>query len=286
MTNQSEENCAVCPFLGIERDSETHFVVPDGINLCHQTHPPRTVNLKYQVDYCLTTNYDQCDGFLAGWGKELPDTVFQQTEPPTWNSLWGFARPIFAGLVVLGLAIWLIAALPFKKPTTQPGITQTPIQTSLSLPAVLTSPAPVLSATPTPTRTPTPMPTPTMIPSQTPGPLIETPMGLNRKCLVHLVVEGDSLSNLSERYNTSMPVLIALNGDRVSPIWLGAYVVICLDQMDAAGLPKLNPQFLTKRTRVEDLAAEAGVSSTDLMEWNGLESEWIDNGRWVILPQP
>lgn len=286
MTTQSEDNCAVCPFLGLARDPETHYLVPDAVNLCHQILPPQAVDLNYQERYCLTRNYEACNGYLSGWGSEVPADVFQKSDEQTWHHLWKRLKWVFAVLLLAAVGIGLMTWLPAFLPAAAAQTTLKPVPTSVSLPLVISSPTPLPTDTFQPTMTVTPMPTNTLIPSLTPGPLIETPMGVEVRCLVHLVIEGDSLANLAERYHTSVAVLSAINDKRVSPLWLGTYIVICPDQAVADGIPQMLPQFLAQGIWVNDLAAQVGVKAEDIKYWNGLDSDWIDNGRWVLIPQP
>lgn len=102
---------------------------------------------------------------------------------------------VAAVLLVAGAAFIIFSVLP-GKPLFAPKVTDTPTPTSTF---TLT---PVPTSTNTPTATLTPLPTDTPTPTETP-----TPSGP----FEYTVQEGDNLGTIATKFNTEVPIILALN---------------------------------------------------------------------------
>lgn len=285
------EQCAHCPHLGLETDPQTHYVIADELHFCHQVSPTQPVNLDYQTRYCLTPDFALCSGYVMGWDRHLPRDV-QRKSQHKWDGLQKALRilAVLLVLIIFGALIY-IASVTLPDPVAGHSLltTRTTTPTDTPTPSLTPSMTPLPSHTPTITRTPTqtltPTPSPTGFYTSTPGPFLETPFG-TRQCLVHQVAEGDTIERLSVRYKTTKDVLDAINTAQITPLWIGAYLVICPNQTEVTDLPSFSTQMLSQRILVSDLAAQTGIPESDIIAWNNVETDWLEAGRWVILPQP
>ena len=157
----------------------------------------------------------------------------------------------------------------------------------------------LVELTPTPTPSPTqelavlgaqeddlPEATPTPDWTPTPGPALMTPFGSQDLTLaVYQVQEGDTLSLIAQRYDTSVDVIRQLNVRELPILWIGELFVLCVGCQQNPGLPALRPVFLEADTTLDQLAADCSTCSLDdLRRWNGLgDEDLIPAGRWIVL---
>jgi hypothetical protein len=131
---------------------------------------------------------------------------------------------------------------------------------------------------PIPSHTPSPTVTPVL------GVQLETPFGPTNAYLVHRVAPGESLEMLATMYKTTQDVICAVNGrngDR--HLYADEYVVILPGKMDLVNLVAVKPVYVEQSKSVKDLAAELKVDEGTLREMNGIEGEWVEAERWVVV---
>ena len=286
---------SVCPFVGFVDDPGTCTLYPDGRNACQRAKPPQRVAMPKQNHYCLRAAHLNCPGFREGWPKGLP---------PEWRPLvevrkrksYRWIGLIVAIIALLGLvvALFSLAGNPFAAVSEQSVaadlFTTTP-QTLLETltPTNTTTPTPTRTATFTLTATVEASLTATLAPSATytvtPGPALGTPFTAgDYVLLVYEVERGDSLVLIADRYGTTVEVLQTVNTRETPVLWPGDILVVCVNCLSSAGLPRLQARYLMANVPLSELAAECGCSIEDLRRWNDLgEGDWIAGERWVIF---
>jgi hypothetical protein len=140
-------------------------------------------------------------------------------------------------------------ALPGLAPTPDPQSTQTQVTILSATPRPLVLPSSTQASSPLPSLTLSPLNSHQLTATLTPGPLAETPFGRaplgKGPMLVHVVKRGDTCELLVRQYDTSIPVLQAINprGGRTS-IWEGDPLVILPGVKEAAGLGPLKATMI------------------------------------------
>jgi hypothetical protein len=277
---------AVCPFVGLYDDVQTHSNSADVTNYCHRRGRPRSIRSEYLTGVCLGSSFSTCTVYENRGDGDTPSTQVNEHLPYPFHHRKSLLRRIrhnwqivMVGLLLTALAIlvWLTVQnggfafasrhdlAIFLPPL---GLTATPRPI---LPGLIPTPDPqstysqvtILSATPHPlvfpssTHASSPLPSLTLLPLNShqltaalpPGPLAETPFGRapvgNGPMLVHIAKRGDTWELLARQYDTSMPVLQAINprGERKS-IWEGEPLVILPGVKEAAGLGPLKATMI------------------------------------------
>lgn len=222
-TDNVTDKVTSCPYIALQGDSETYYGYPSKANYCHQVEPARPINLTYQGSVCLEENFNTCPVYLGTWKGSLPPEIRGEASPKKMVSkrfwLW-----LLLALIGIGL-IWVLIN-PVMRNAIFPPIFATKEQPGFIIPSATykptTTPTPsaALAIPTTPTdeaaqfnreATATPSPTSTYsIP--TPGPFLKTPFGPYDGFIVHKVASGESVTLLSNMYDTSNEVIIAVNG--------------------------------------------------------------------------
>jgi LysM repeat protein len=112
--------------------------------------------------------------------------------------------------------------LPTVAPTVVPTKAPTPVPTTV--PTKAPTPVPSKSPTPVHTTTKTPTPTPTPSPSKTPTPT-PTPT-TTAKVVTYVVVAGDTLTKIANRFGTTVAAIKAANGLTKDQVNVGQKLVI------------------------------------------------------------
>jgi len=212
----------VCPALGLRHDPASCALVPRPDHICTLPQAP-SPSLAWQARYCLG-DYEACP-----WRRPGSRQVAARRSSKRWLAL-GLALAV---LGLFGLGIWRFGLLSFSIELTRGLPTVTPVggrsgaapgedtvpaltlptPTPLGRPAVapsvtVTWPSDALVRSPTATATATP--TPTATPEATAAPLPSpTPTAVRRQ---HVVQDGETLSEIAERYGTTVEEIVALNG--------------------------------------------------------------------------
>ena len=236
----------VCPLLGLAGDRRTAVDGVDGAHRCHADEPPTPLDRNLQAQLCLTPAHERCERYLqyltrtgtmtpgrSTLADGLISTRMLLAPQPPWRGLAGTARrprpvPLVAtggAVVLLGVAgVALASGLLGREPggiamSASPIPTDGP--TSLQTPSL----APTPSATATPL--PTPVPTPIATPAPTPTPVPPTPVPTPVPAQTYVVVAGDNLALIADRFGTTVQALMAANGlENPNVITIGQVLII------------------------------------------------------------
>lgn len=145
----------------------------------------------------------------------------------------------------------------------------------------------ILSNVP-PTSTPTPaLLTPSQLgsPSPTPGPALNQPFGPDHRFLIHTVLSGESINQISTQYNTSPEVIIKVNfPSGQTALYLDAVIVILPGQKTTEGIIPLRAVYVYQNIKVMDFITKNKVPEDFFRKNNMVEGEWVYAGRWVVVP--
>ena len=303
-----------CPHLGIYSDISTRYSYASRNNACHLVKKKELVCREHQLEYCLTSAYKNCSVFKGEYKRALPDEIRLEVDSKPFNPqllLIGIATVILIPLLLFLLGGWapvetflsfnhstatLTATLLVKEE--QVGmIGNAPLEESLT-PTHTYTPVEEASVTLTPeidqdsTSTQSPTATTTLFPTSpstlypSPGPLLETPFGSGSVYLIHQVSSGENLTNLAERYKTTIEVIRKINQ-------IGGEFVLRVDQVivlrpgitDPDLVEAMLSRFVEEETPLAEIAAEFSVSEEVVRSHNNLgEDSIIPGGRWLVLP--
>lgn len=198
-----------CPALGLRHDPASCALVPRPDHICTLPQAP-SPSLAWQARYCLG-DYEACPWRRPG-GRE----VALRRSPKRWLAL-GLALAALAVFGLFGLGIWRFGLLSFSVELTRGLPTVTPVG-GMSGPARGEDTVPALTL-----PAPTPISRPAVAPSVTVAwpsdalvrsPTVTatatfTPTAVRRQ---HVVQDGETLSEIAERYGTTVEEIVALNG--------------------------------------------------------------------------
>jgi hypothetical protein len=172
----------------------------------------------------------------------------------------------------------LITTLPVFTATLSPFPTLTPTVPTSTSAQVIRSTATATISTP-----------PTSTPSSTQASpySLDTPIGKGQLYLIHKVANGESLTTITENFQTSLEAILAVNSTLVVPIRIDAIVVIPLMNKNPQGLPNLEPYQVTQnQITPEALAAQLKTDLALLLSVNDLkDGEKLNKGNWILIPR-
>lgn len=135
-----------------------------------------------------------------------------------------------------------------------------------------------------PRRVVIPTVVPTAIPTLDLSFALTAPFGPANEYVLHQVGPGESVPVLEDLYLTSAEVIYAANEVKGS-IQAGQVLVIMIERTDPTNVVRFSVINVMEDIRVEDLAIDLGVLTTDILSYNNLESgDTILAGSWVIYP--
>jgi hypothetical protein len=116
-------------------------------------------------------------------------------------------------------------------------------------------------------------------------------LGTDRKFIIHKVLDGESLEQYVEKYDTSREAILAVSPNKEVPVWVDALMVIPVGFTDAAGLPVLVVYQVKEEQRgvsTEELAKILRVDLQDFKYYNGVTEDWDRPlvGDYYIVPRP
>lgn len=277
----------VCPYLGKIGDQSTPVLFPSHLNGCHRSSTAFTPDFDHQDRYCLTKVYCQCAAFID---------VTQALEVPTpknerrhaWTFILVITLMVLAGALfstyqneISGFYAQLINPQQIPVTSTQKQSTVTNIATK----AVALTYSPTLTIT----RIPTPLNMATSTTSQLAALVnLEMPFGSQAKFVIHRVRAGESFSEITSKYKTTIEAIKWVNFNLNIPLWENSLLVIPID-MD--GIDPDLPPFEAYQVKggaipVKDLALTLKVDAFQLSLYNGFSSDQILlNGHWLIIPR-
>lgn len=274
----------VCPYLGKIEDPDTPVLFPSRVNGCHRSVKVWKPDLDTQEKNCLSENFVNCPVYL-----QKPQT---EAEVPSL-SIWQRHKKIWV-LLLVGVLLLLVdlAVIFFLQSSSMFG--RAPAASS-SLPALIEIP----TTTPLPARpTATPQPsatfshTPSLMPSITQRVAarvdLDEPFGGQVKFVIHRLKAGDSFSELSARFSTSIDVIRWVNHDLHVPLWEGELVII---PVEIAQVDPSMPVFETYQVSqpmisARNLAAQLQADETLLCTFNNLQpDDLLPEQHWLIIPR-
>jgi len=293
-----------CPHLGLRDDPATAYGFPSRWNYCHGVRPITPPSLAQQREVCLTTGYASCPAIEAGKKKSLPKGL-------RWREV-GAVRKLIGRwiIVVASLTLLILGGLIFSGYWVPSWVENVPVpawmqKTTTNTPTE--APA-VITETDTPTvviKTATVTPEKSIV-SETPTlseeniAATQTEIALENRCAYQLespfdsargqfifyeVAPGESMTILTERYETTQSALEAVNYFLPSPLWAELVIVIPLNRTNIDGLPLFKPVLLDEEDiSVEELAQSLFVSAVELIEFNQLDPSCRSFQGWILVP--
>ena len=205
---------AVCPFVGLYDDVQTHSNSADVTNYCHRRGRPRPIRSEYLAVVCLGSSFRTCKVYENRGDGDTLSTQLDRPLPYPFHRRKSLVRRILhnwqivmAGLLLPALAIlvWITAqnggiafasrndfaifqpplslsatphpAVPGLAPTPDPQSTQTQVTILSATPRPLVLPSSTQASSPLPLLTLSPLNNHPLTATLTPGPLAETPFG-------------------------------------------------------------------------------------------------------------
>jgi hypothetical protein len=268
-----------CPYLGFIDDDGTAMSYPSEGNICHKCYPVNTPNAQYQREYCLSQKHSNCSIFQKNQNQPMPkEIVFISTSNKKNLRQIIIATGLFVVLILVVL-IFIIGKQSIRT-NNHPII----MNTEVSL---------IIDKTPTkylPTSSPTVKPSETrMAPTQTSTPIplhiLETPIGLEKKLVVHKIIEGETFIALANTYNTTIDSIKEINvysGTLLAnSIW-----IIPIGQSDISDYPKLKAIMIKEDgISLAEISVQYSIEQVLLSQVNDLPLDYsFHMNEWVIIP--
>lgn len=303
----------ICPHLGLLEDPDSCFDHPIEGNYCHQPDRPFPIKPAHQRDFCLSRNYRTCGIFTGAVSGKIPEDISDRdvlAGDRSPNLLLLSLTLGFIGIFII--AIYLIffrvgqrfnfGFLPGNTAETAMAsdtLSETegplpPRPTSTTLPLLaISSPTPAISTQDlnkeTLTQTEGSSPFASQMPTQsepTPGPGLGTPFGPDEIFVLYQVLEGDSITALAAKYQTTVEVIRAAN-DMIEgqSAWPGSVLVILPGMKDDNAVPVYSIILIDAPTSVTALSVQYGIQVEEIQRINLLgEGDTLPVGRYIILP--
>ncbi|MGB8214213.1 MAG: LysM domain-containing protein [Anaerolineales bacterium] len=141
--------------------------------------------------------------------------------------------------------------------------------------------------TPTPTFTLTSPSIPTKVttPTTESPHVLETPIGIVYKLVIHRVQPGESLESIASHYWTTVDAIAAINYHIPSPLLVNWLLIVPINQTDVQGLPVFEAYTVKTSVLVETLTQQLSIDPTMFKLYNGLnDGEILSAGEWVLVP--
>lgn len=286
---QSGTISSPCPHLGLRDDPSTAFAYPNLTNTCFKCAHPQIPRLEQQSAACLTAAHLNCPVYRqpaesAAFPAELAWAGGSSRRAGRFP-LWAWVALGF-GLFLAGLTLWWL----FFRPAASAPV---PLTSTVSAATATLKPPKVGVTAPPPTLTPIPpTATVTLTPSLTPLPpqvhTLDQPVNVNgQPFILHRIVDGEQLTLLTKRYQTSVEVLTAINFTPPAPVWVGRVLVLAPGLLEVPAILPLDPYQVTEATRLEDLAVSLGADPQLMLTYNGCNPGCeLVAGDWVMAPRP
>ncbi len=178
--------------------------------------------------------------------------------------------------------------------TSTPAPTATRTSTPTSTATRTSTSTPTATRTSTPTLTATRTSTPTLTATRTSTPTLtaklytlEVPFKVdNIGYVLHKVKSGESLTFLTDQYQTSVEAISALNYVLPVPLWEDWVVVVSPGVKSAVGLPSFETyQVVDAGISIEELAKRLNVDPTMLKHYNLCDTVChLKVGDWLVIP--
>ena len=294
-----------CPHLGLRDDPATANGFPSKWNYCHNVKPIAPPSLAQQREVCLTTIHASCPAIEAGQKKSLPKN-FRRRDANVARKLIGrwmivvvsLTFLILAGLIYSGYWVpswvekssvpaWISRVIPQKTMTgTPPVVIETDTPTVVIETPTVTPEKSIASETPPPSEEDiAATQTKIALASRCAYPLESTFDSVNNQFIFHEVAAGESMTMLTERYETTQSAIEAVNYFLPSPLWADHVIVIPINTTNIDGLTLFKPVLLDEEDiSLEELAQILLVSSAELIEFNQLDPSCRSFQGWILVP--
>lgn len=278
-----------CQYLGLENDPGTIFNFPSLGNVCYHCKPPAVPLLEHQHKICLTNSFSDCPVFISQneirLPKSLSETINYKKKNQTLPWIIGGALTI----VVIGLVILLGQNNPVITPEVEDSLSSNPTQRTLtsdlnqdhtpqpeaSEPFIMAEVTPNITADVT-----------QLLNSEVLLKL-DTPIGSEQKFIIHSVLNGESIEQYAVQYDTNKQSIIDVNYFLPIPLWINWLIIIPIDLEDANDMPTFEAYVVTDNViTVEELALKLSIDATELIYYNGIESNYVlKSGNWLLIPR-
>lgn len=284
----------ICPSLGLVDDKDTSLSFPSKWNTCQRSDPIAPPRFEHQKEFCLGGKYGECPLFISQQAMPLPQdlriprSLSDTTGKSSRRNIW-----IVLMICIAVLAIgWKMAA---GRGVSSPLSVQATWTTfPLTEPTSLAISPPTISVAVIPTLTPASRgkATSVALPISTPSNhQLEEPIGTDTKFVIHKIMQGETLNQLAEKFDTSVEAILAVNYSQKKPGWSGTLLVIPVGFTDFARLPSFVVYQVAEKdrgTNVEKMAEYLQVDPLDLKYYNG----WTTDGdrplvgEYLLVPRP
>lgn len=262
-----------CPHLGMMDDAHTSLNFPSNWNRCNHCAPAATPKFKHQEEFCLGGKFEECPLFSSDGVSEMPRQILiERRELAT--SFWRKYRLILIGALfafVLPLGWKLInEKFPADVDAESTPIADLIVPTSMEIvPPTIDLP---FDSTLTPAPDSTPIVAPNFTSSAASSHQLETPIGTDYKFVIHKILEGETIEQFAEQFDTSVEAILAVNSVTKNPGWSGTLLVIPVGFTDASALPSFivyQVQEADRGSSIEAMAQTLRVTPLDLKYYNG-----------------
>jgi LysM repeat protein len=207
----------ICPWLGFLDDPESSALYPRSDHRCYVPGAPRP-DASWQTRFCLTARHQQCPHFRSTVDRPEPRALVVAP-----RRRWASRSAGVVGVAALTLVVAGASVRAFDR---FPGSAQPAITPTASVPSVAATapPSATFVATPVPTEvTQAPAPTePALVPGPTPTAAPVAPTAPTQNATVppnatptsetsYVVVPGDTLAIIANRFGVSVNALMQLN---------------------------------------------------------------------------
>jgi hypothetical protein len=283
----TDRKAQVCPFLGLKDDPATALSFPSSHNRCFHARPALPVKLEFQRAYCLEINHTSCEEYNRAPDKPLPSNL-RYVSGSGLREKFGNAGVwlLLLVFIIIVLIAWQVLSrglLGFGNPGQLGSAFSTNVvYQTLPLVAtqVLDTPTPTLFLTNTPT-----FPIQTFAPTVVSPHVLETPIGVQHKLVIHRVLAGESIMSIASKYWTTVEAIQAVNYSLPIPLRIGWLIIVPINQTNVQGLPTFDAFEVSTDVAVRTLAQQLSVDPALLELYNGLgNNEFMNSGDWVLVP--
>jgi LysM repeat protein len=283
-----------CPSLGLMDDKDTSLGFPSKWNTCQRSNPLAPPRFEHQEEFCLGGKYRECPLFLSQQTMPLPKDLRiprSSADITRKNSLRNLviALMIFIAISAVG---WRMAAGRGRASLLSEQVTWTASPSAEPTSTLIDPPTISVAVIPTMTLTISGMATDVAIPLSVPSNhQLDEQIGTDYKFVIHKIVQGETLSQLAEKFDTSVEAILAVNYSKKNPGWSGTLLVIPVGFTDFSEIPGFVVYQVAEKDRgttVEKMAEYLQVDPLDLKYYNG----WTTDGdrplvgEYLLIPRP
>ncbi len=272
MSNAQSEH-HICPYLGMVEDAYTSLNFPSNWNHCNHCAPAATPKFKHQEEFCLGGKFEACPLFLGNGDSVMPPQILiGRREVP--SSFWRNYRLALFGVLFTVIALPVGWKLIDEKFTAEADASPTPVAV-MNVPTLMEIVPPTIDLPFASTLTPAPASTPIVASISTSGGSghqLETPIGTDYKFVIHRILEGETIEQFAEKFDTSVEAILAVNSATKNPGWSGTLLVIPVGFSDVTALPSFIVYQVREADRgssIEVMAQNLRITPLDLEYYNG-----------------